>query len=80
MTREELVNIIQDNYPTLVFNFNNKKCGIDIEVDNSIPKFQSWFGEKIKFYDDINAMLDDDFFDGKSLSKLVENGIEIDFI
>ena len=80
MLREEVVKLIQDSYPTLIFDFNNKKCGVDIEVDNTIPKFQLWFGEKVKFYDDLNIMLDDNFFDGKSLSNLVEKGIEINFI
>ncbi|MBR2895476.1 MAG: hypothetical protein IKC03_07455 [Oscillospiraceae bacterium] len=45
--------------------------GISVEVYDSIPTYQVWHGSEIKEYSDIDDLMTDKFFGGKSIIELV---------
>lgn len=61
MNAKELRQIISDCCNDVIFRYN-KSSGITSEVKNSIPIFQSWHGDKIKMYNDIEEVMSDKFF------------------
>ena len=65
-------NIILACCNDVVFTYNGKKSGVTAEVSGSVPTFQVWHGSDIKDYDDIDALLSDKFFSGKSINDLAE--------
>lgn len=60
------------------FTFNGLPCGVEVEVHNSIPSFESWCGNKSKKYTNVDELIHDKFFDGKSLQEL-EDIVEVSF-
>ncbi|KRM86202.1 hypothetical protein FC41_GL000398 [Lactobacillus hominis DSM 23910 = CRBIP 24.179] len=58
---------------------NGKPSGITTyEVNNGVPTLTMWYGDKEKQYHDPKNLLNDSFFDGKSLAELSTNlNIEI---
>ena len=52
------------------FTFNGLPCGVEVEVHNSIPSLESWYGNKNKKYTKVDELIHDKFFDGKSLQEL----------
>lgn len=64
---QELIGMITDADCDIVFTYAGKTCGIVPEVNDSIPVYTMWFGDIVKEYDDINEMMSDRVFDGKSL-------------
>lgn len=70
--KERIQKIISDCCNDVFFIYNGKKSGITSTVKNSIPTFQVWYGEKTKEYKDIDSVMSDNFFDGKSLNELLE--------
>lgn len=66
---------------TLDFSFvvNGRKSGITTyKVSDGIPTITMWYGDKEKEYNDPKDLLEDPFFDGKTLRELAINlNIEI---
>lgn len=73
MTRQELKNIIADCCNDVMFTYNGKKSGVTSEVHNSIPTFQVWYGSKTKEYDNVDDVMSDKFYDGKSINDLMND-------
>ena len=48
------------------------------EVHDSIPTFQIWYGSETKEYDNVDDVIYDKFFDGKSIKDLLDS-IEFTF-
>lgn len=70
MTLEEFVRMLTEEYATAEFEYNGKPCGIEPETQNSNTTYTMWYGETTKDYDDIDDLLSDEFFDGKSLQDI----------
>lgn len=49
---------------------NGKKSGITSEFKNSVPTFQAWHGSKVKEYSNIDDVMNDKFYSGKSITDL----------
>ena len=60
------------------FTFNDLPCGVEVEVHNSIPLFESWYGNESKKYTNLDELIHEKFFGGKSLKEL-ENIVEFTF-
>ena len=71
MKREELKKIISECCNDVLFMYNGKQSGITSEVYNYIPTFQVWHGAEIKEYSDIDVLLADKFYSGKSIDELI---------
>lgn len=80
MNTQEVRDLISDSYQDIVFTYNGAPCGVTNEVVDSKPIFQAWCGEKIKYYNDINTVMTDKFYFGKSINDLIiNNEVELDF-
>ena len=73
MSKNELKNIISDCCNDVLFDYNGKKSGITSEVKDSVPTFQVWHGTEVKEYSNIDDVMDDKFYSGKSINDLVGN-------
>jgi len=71
VTNNQLKQIISDCWNEVVFTYNGKQSGVTSEVENSIPTFQVWHGQKIKYYSDVDELMEDKFYSGKPLNELV---------
>lgn len=72
MTAKELKQIIEECCNDVYFDFNGKKCGVTSTVENSVPNYQAWCGDAIKYYGDrIDDVMNDKFYDGQSLCDLI---------
>ena len=49
------------------FTFNGLPCGVEVEVHDSMPSFEGWYGNKSKKYTNVDMLIHDKFFGGKSL-------------
>ena len=78
MTIAELKPIIKECCNDVLFIYRGKECGITSEVSDSVPTFQSWYGDKIAYYPDVDSLVIDRLFDGKTLSDII-NQIDITF-
>lgn len=66
--RDEIASKVAD----VSFNYNGKSAGIFPEVHDSIPTYVVCFGDEEKVYSDIDEVMSDKFFDGKSLAEIAE--------
>lgn len=57
----------------IVFEYNGIKSGITSEVHNSVPTFQVWHGDKTKEYQNVDDVISDNFYSGKSITDIIEN-------
>lgn len=71
MNSNDIKAIITECCNDVIFTFNGKSSGVTSEVKNSIPTFQSWHGDKTKEYSNIDYVMSDNFFSGKSLNELI---------
>lgn len=71
MTLTEIKKNIVSNANEMHFEYKGKKCGIDQEIHDSIPKYEMWFGEKLQSYSNFDEMVKDKFFDEKSIIDLI---------
>ena len=72
MSRKELKDIILDCCNDVVFDYNGRKSGVTSEVKNHVPAFQAWHGSKVKEYDNVDDVMNDKFYSGKSINDLIE--------
>lgn len=70
MTKSDFIHILTEEYQIATFLYNNKKCGIEPETHNSVTTYCMWYGNSWKDYGDINQLMSDGFFDGKSLNDI----------
>lgn len=70
MSKKEIEQIISECCNDLVFIYNGKKSGITSEVKSSVPTFQAWHGSKVKEYSNIDNVMNDKFYSGKSITDL----------
>lgn len=72
MTEKELRKIISSCMDEIYFFYNGKSAGVCVVVHNYKPTFTLWYGDETKDFDNINDIMGSKFFDGKSLSELVD--------
>lgn len=72
MNIADLKNVILDCCNDVIFTYNGKKSGVTAEVNDSVPTFQVWHGSDMKNYKDVDALLSDEFFSGKSINDLAD--------
>ena len=71
MEKDELKNIILECCNDVLFVYNGKKSGVTSEVQDYIPTFQVWHGLDVKEYSDVDALMSDKFYSGKSIDDLL---------
>lgn len=71
MTKEEFLYNLTEEYATAEFEYRGKKCGIEPEIKDSITTYTMWYGDKWEDYTNIEALMNDDFFDGESLNDIL---------
>ena len=71
LTKSELKQIISDCWNEVLFQYNDKPCGISAEVENSVPTYEVWHGNDIMYYSDVDELMSDKFYSGKSINELV---------
>ena len=71
MKLEKLRQIISSCYSDVIFTYNGLKSGITSEVTDSVPTFQVWHGNTTKEYSNVDVLMFDKFFSGKSLIDLI---------
>lgn len=69
---ETIRNEIKACKTDMVFVYNGLKSGVTSEVTKSIPTFQAWHGDKYKYYKDVDDVISDKFYSGKSLTELAD--------
>lgn len=57
-------------YNDVAFDIGGTPCGVASEVHDSIPIYQSWCGQNVKEYDNLDALVKDGFFLGKTLEEI----------
>lgn len=72
MSPDELRYEIAGKIADVSFIYNGKASGIMPQFDREPSTFFVWYGEKEKEYSDIDEVMSDKFFDGKSLSEIAE--------
>lgn len=72
MSADELRDEISEQWNDVEFIYNGKQSGISPECHDSVPVYYMWYGDKEKEYSDIDEVMADKFFDGKSLSEIAE--------
>ncbi|WP_334330154.1 hypothetical protein [Companilactobacillus sp. HBUAS59699] len=81
MNMDQLKFKVIDEMCGYTFNYENQPCGMEPEVENGVFTFGAWSGDKNKDYTDIDELMIDKFYSGKSMIELLNNNeIELDFI
>ncbi|MFC6176943.1 hypothetical protein ACFQAV_08830 [Companilactobacillus huachuanensis] len=81
MTIDELKEKIIDEGSGYTFRYGEKLCGMEPIVEKGVFTFGAWSGDKNKDYADIDDLMTDKFYSGKSIEELLNNNdIELDFI
>jgi hypothetical protein len=78
MTINEFLENLTEEYGTAEFEYKGKKCGIEPKTQDSITTYTMWYGKNWNDYDDIDILLSDRFFDGRSLHDIFQS-IEVYF-
>jgi hypothetical protein len=63
---------VAKDYQDIYFRYKGKRCGIESTVDGPIIIFTMWFGEKWKDFSDIDDLVNESFFDGKTLRDICD--------
>jgi len=81
MTIDDLKEKILNEGCGYTFTYNDNPCGMEPTVENGVFTFGAWSGDKNKDYKDIDELMTDEFYSGKSITELLNNDdIELDFI
>ena len=64
--------ILLDCCNDVVFVYNGKKSGITAEVKDYIPTYYVWHGSLEKDYSNVDDLMSDKFFSGKSIDDLID--------
>ena len=76
MTLVKLRRIIAECCNDVIFVYGGLESGITSEVHDYVPTFQAWHGDKTKTYSNVEELLFDGFYDGKSIADIIG---EVDF-
>lgn len=79
MNIEQLKAKILDDGSGFTFTYNGKPCGMEPDSMNRKTYYSAWYGDKNKDFNNLNDLMSDKFFGGKSMAQLI-NDIELDFI
>ena len=79
MTIEMLKEILSDCCNDITFMYKGVHSGITVTVHDYVPTYQVWYGNKMKEYGEIDNVINDKFYGGKSLNELV-NVVDFDVI
>lgn len=78
MSKDILHNIISECCNDVIFTYKGKASGVTSTVENYVPTFQVWHGDAIKEYDNVDDVMNDKFYSGKSINDLI-NDVEFTF-
>ncbi len=72
-----------DEFNDVYFQYHGKNAGIECHAKDGIITYNMWFGKDYDFKektfgDDLDAVFNEKFFDGKSLVDLIDV-VEVDF-
>lgn len=70
MNAQDIKNLIVSIVQDVVFEYNNKTCCIN---PYNKHKFELGYGNKVKTYNDIDDLMNDKIFKGKSLYDIAES-------
>lgn len=79
MNKENLRDIILECCNDVTFVYNGKKSGVTSTVKNYEPTFHAWHGDFTKDYKDIDSLMNDNIYSGKSINDLVDE-VTINFV
>lgn len=72
MKKNEIKQIISECCNDLVFTYKGKKAFITSTVRDYIPTFEVTYGNDVKQYANVNDVMSDKFYSGKSISDLAD--------
>ena len=73
MSIEKLKDLILPCVNDVYFVFNGKNCGVSSQVNDYIPIYECWYGDTIKEYSNVDDLINDLFFDGKSIADIIQD-------
>lgn len=79
MSKDKLRQILSECCNDISFSYRGVKSGVTVEVRDYIPTYQAWYGDDTREYGNIDEVMDDKFYNGKSLNDLVKE-VEINVI
>lgn len=74
MKKNEIKKIISECCNDIIFVYKGKNAVITSTVSNYVPTFEARYDGKSKKYSDINDVMSDKFYNGKSVSDLADTG------
>ena len=79
MSKNELRQILSECCNDISFSYRGVMSGVTVEVRDCIPTYQAWHGDDTREYDNIDEVMADKFYSGKSLNDLLHD-VEINAI
>lgn len=76
MSKAELKQIILGCLDDVLFTYNKKASGITSDVKDYAPTFHAWHGSATKDYKNVDDLMSDPFFSGKTINDLID---EVEF-
>lgn len=76
MTISEVKKYLSDLIGHITFEYNGYSCGVDPITLNS---FDMWYGDNVITVDSIDEVINNNFFDGKSLKDIFDDITELEF-
>ncbi len=76
MTITDVKNYLAKLTSHVMFDYNGYSCGVDPLSRN---KFVMWYGDNEKTVNSIEEVMNSEFFDGKSLTDIWNDIIELDY-
>lgn len=70
MNKDELRQILSECCNDISFSYKGLPSGVTSEVHNYVPTYQVWHGDDVKEYDNVDEVMNDKFYSGKSLNEL----------
>ena len=72
MSEDKLLKIISECCNDVLFTYNGKASGVTATVTNYKPTFQAWHGDDVKEYSNVDDVMKDKFYSGKSINDLID--------
>lgn len=76
MTISEVKKYLSDLIGHITFEYNGYSCGVDPITLNS---FDMWYGDNVITVNSIEEVINNNFFDGKSLKDIFDDITELEF-
>ena len=76
MTISEVKKYLSDLIGHITFEYNSYSCGVDPITLNS---FDMWYGDNVITVNSIDEVINNNFFDGKSLKDIFDDITELEF-